>query len=93
MSDRLSENRRRAAKRATAQAALAAAILMTSCVFLHAEQAPYEGTWTQRRACRPDVLRLCGPFIPDRVAITQCLDHNKPRLSPDCLAVMEGRLK
>jgi hypothetical protein len=52
-----------------------------------------DGSFAQRRACRPDVFRLCNQFIPDRAAITNCLQRSKPRLNPDCRAVFEGRLK
>jgi hypothetical protein len=49
-----------------------------------------EGTLAQRRACEPDVFRLCSEFIPDHAAITTCLERNKARLNPDCRAVFEG---
>ena len=52
-----------------------------------------EGTFAQRRACKPDVFRLCGDFIPNHAAITDCLQRNKARLNPDCRAVFEGKLK
>ena len=65
------------------------AILIATCGMLHAE----EGTFAQRRACKPDVYRLCGNFIPNHSAITNCLQRNKPRLNDNCRAVMEGRLK
>lgn len=52
---------------------------------LHAE----EGTFAQRRACEPEVFRLCSEFIPDHAAITNCLQRNKPRLNADCRAVFE----
>jgi hypothetical protein len=46
-----------------------------------------EGTLAQRNACKPDVFRLCSDFIPDRTAITNCLEGNRARLSPGCRAV------
>jgi len=49
-----------------------------------------EGTFAQRRACEPDVFRLCNEFIPDHAAITNCLERNKVRLNPDCQAVFEA---
>jgi len=52
-----------------------------------------EGTSAQRRACKPDGFRLCSQFIPNRTAITSCLQHNKPGLNPDCRAVFDGKLK
>jgi hypothetical protein len=62
-------------------------VVVAICGPLHAE----EGTFSQRRACEPDVFRLCSEFIPDRGAITNCLQRNKPRLNPDCHAVFDGR--
>lgn len=50
-------------------------------------------TDVQKRACRPDVFRLCSWYIPNRDAITACLHNNMDRLNGDCRAVMEGRLK
>jgi hypothetical protein len=46
-----------------------------------------DGTPAQRNACKPDVFRLCAEFIPDRDAITACLERNVPKLNPDCRAV------
>ncbi|MBY9045466.1 hypothetical protein, partial [Pseudomonas fluorescens] len=36
-----------------------------------------EETLAQRNACKPDVFRLCSDFIPDRTAITNCLERNR----------------
>lgn len=69
-----------------------AAILSILLASLGSPQAQ-EGTAAQRHACRPDAFRLCGEFIPDRTAITKCLQKNKARLSPDCRAVFNGKLK
>ena len=46
-----------------------------------------------RRACEPEVFRLCVRYIPDRNAITACLHNNFARLNTGCRAVMQGRLK
>ena len=66
----------------------AAAILTASCS-ARAE----ESTEIQRRACKPDVYRLCKWYIPSHAAITYCLQQNIDKLSPECRAVMEGRLR
>lgn len=50
-------------------------------------------TELQKRACRPDVFRLCSWYIPNRDAITACLHSNIDKLNADCRAVMEGRLR
>ena len=52
-----------------------------------------ESTAVQRAACKPDVYRLCKWYIPSHSAITYCLRKNLDQLSPDCRAVMEGRLR
>jgi hypothetical protein len=66
-----------------------AAILAATFGVLHAQ----ESTSVQREACRPDVYRLCKWYIPSHAGITYCLRQNIDRLSPDCRAVMEGRLR
>lgn len=55
------------------------------------DDSPHADTAAERRACTPDVLRLCRTLIPDRRAITDCLLTNSSRLSPDCRAVMASR--
>ena len=47
------------------------------------------GTPEQRRACTPDVYRLCAGEIPNARAITACLRRQKTSLSPACAAVFE----
>ena len=48
-----------------------------------ADRASDEG----RRACTPDVFRLCSEFIPDATQITICLQQRVRFLSPECRAV------
>ncbi|HZL30060.1 MAG TPA: hypothetical protein VFC54_03245 [Pseudolabrys sp.] len=78
-------------------AALTVCVLLASGTGLLAEeQKPSqskEGTASQRAACEPDVYRLCKWYIPSHTGITNCLHRNIKRLSPDCRAVMEGRLR
>jgi hypothetical protein len=45
------------------------------------------GTQEQRRACTPDVYRLCAGEIPNVRAITACLRRQKASLSEACRAV------
>jgi len=47
------------------------------------------GTPVQRRACTPDVYRLCPGEIPNVRAITACLWRQKASLSEACRAVFE----
>jgi len=47
------------------------------------------GTPEQRKACTPDVYRLCAGEIPNVRAITACLRRNKASLSEACRAAFE----
>jgi hypothetical protein len=46
-----------------------------------------QGTPEQRKACTPDVYRLCAGEICQ--AITACLRRQKASLSPACAALFE----
>ena len=48
-----------------------------------------QGTPEQRRACSPDVYRLCAGEIPNVRAITACLRRNRPSLGDTCRAVFD----
>jgi hypothetical protein len=56
---------------------------------LAAGSAAAQGTPEQRRACTPDVYRLCAGEIPNVRAITACLRRQKGSLSAACAAVFE----
>ena len=47
-----------------------------------------QGTMQQQNACRPDVFRLCGSYIPNVGEIVACLRGNEARLSEPCHEVM-----
>ena len=47
-----------------------------------------QSTMAQQDACRPDVFRLCGSYIPDVGQIVACLRGNEARLSEACQQVM-----
>jgi hypothetical protein len=47
------------------------------------------GTPEQRRACTPDVYRLCAGEIPNVGAITSCLQRHRGSLSEACRAAMQ----
>jgi hypothetical protein len=47
------------------------------------------GTPEQRKACTPDVYRLCAGEIPNAQAITACLRRQKANLSEACRAIFE----
>jgi hypothetical protein len=44
----------------------------------------------ERRACGPDVMRLCRQFVPNTELINTCLVEKKAELSPPCRTVMFG---
>jgi hypothetical protein len=48
-----------------------------------------QGTAEQRRACTPDVYRLCAGEIPNVRAITVCLRRNRASLSEACRSVFD----
>ena len=50
----------------------------------------YQGTFEQRMACTPDVMRLCSSQIPDTNRIVACLRQNTELLSGGCRAVFES---
>jgi hypothetical protein len=51
--------------------------------------AQYQGTQEQRRACTPDVYRLCAGEIPNVRAITACLRRQRANLSDACRAAFD----
>ncbi|HEY0219480.1 MAG TPA: hypothetical protein VGC26_06930 [Afipia sp.] len=59
--------------------------------------AGFSATWAQedsaeaRRACTPDVFRLCSEFVPDADRIAICLQQQKKYLSVACRKVMAGQ--
>jgi hypothetical protein len=48
-------------------------------------------TPSEKKACTPDVYRLCAGEIPNIRAITACLRRQKASLSEACRAVFEQR--
>ncbi|WFU68673.1 hypothetical protein [Bradyrhizobium sp. CB2312] len=56
---------------------------------LFASAAQAQGTPEQRRACTPDVYRLCAGEIPNVRAITACLRRNRSSLSEACRSVFD----
>jgi hypothetical protein len=64
------------------------AALLIACSFLSPDRAAAQGTPEQQEACKPDVFRLCGNFIPNIEPIIACLKANEPNLSPPCHDVM-----
>ena len=72
------------------QTIVAVAALTASNLAAHAAD-PYSAVATaqQRRACTPDVYRLCAGEIPSVPGITACLRRKKASLSEACRVVFE----
>lgn len=49
--------------------------------------AAFAYTQDDAEACTPDAFRLCQMAMPDAGRVTQCLEANKPNLSPACAGV------
>jgi hypothetical protein len=76
---------RPSASRANIALALGLSLALATTGSARAELATPE----QRRACTPDVYRLCAGEIPNVRAITACLRRQKANLSDACRAVFE----
>ena len=68
------------------RAAVALGLMLT---LFSAGSAVALGTPEQRKACTPDVYRLCAGEIPNVRAITACLRRQKGSLSEACRAYFE----
>jgi hypothetical protein len=47
------------------------------------------GTPEDQRACTPDARRLCREVIESDMAVLQCFQRQRERLSPACRAVLQ----
>ncbi|WP_148287799.1 hypothetical protein [Rhodopseudomonas sp. B29] len=65
----------------------AVALAIGSIAMVTQAEAQYSATPEQRRACTPDVYRLCAGEIPNRARITACLKRQRESLSEACRAV------
>ena len=65
-----------------------AAAFGLALTLLSASSAFALGTPEQRKACTPDVYRLCAGEIPNVRAITVCLQRHKASLSEACRTAM-----
>jgi hypothetical protein len=77
----------RAAITGRANAAVALALLLALSTTSSALAAT--ATPEQKKACTPDVYRLCAGEIPNVRAIISCLRRQKASLSEACRAVFE----
>jgi hypothetical protein len=73
----------------SARASLAVTLGLLLALFAAGSASAEPGTPEQKRACTPDVYRLCPGEIPNVRAITACLRRQKANLSEACRAVFE----
>jgi hypothetical protein len=65
------------------------ALVLSGLVFLiGVAPAAAQGTEEERRACAPEVMRLCREYIPEVRLITNCLIAKRAELNPECKVVM-----
>jgi len=69
--------------------AVLSALVASTVTTLAADPYSSVATAEQRRACTPDVYRLCAAEIPSVAGITACLRRKKASLSEACRAVFE----
>lgn len=74
----------------SAGAAVLVGLLAIGAGAARAQSDTSNATPAQRRACTPDVYRLCAGEIPSVPRITSCLRRKKASLSDACRAVMDG---
>ena len=77
-------------KSVEAAALVATAALLLALLGERPALAREQGTEQERKACMPDVFRLCNAFIPNPEQIIACLQRNVSTLSPACREVMDG---
>lgn len=77
------------ARRRRAKCILALGLLLSVRATSSFAGAETTATPQQRRACTPDVYRLCAGEIPNPAAITACLRRKKASLSDACRMVFE----
>ena len=73
----------------TSRTHLASAFGLLLTLFTAGSASAELATPEQKRACTPDVYRLCAGEIPNVRAITACLRRQKASLSEACRAVFE----
>jgi hypothetical protein len=47
-----------------------------------------QGSQQEQEACMDDAFKFCGPAIPDRERVFNCLAQNKAVIAPRCLAML-----
>jgi len=70
-------------------AVIACALGLPVALFTAGSASAALATPEQKKACTPDVYRLCAGEIPNVRAITSCLRRQKASLSDACRAVFE----
>jgi len=80
---------RSAALRSRARRASTLGLFLTLFAVGSAHAQSSQGTPEQRKACTPDVYRLCPGEIPNVRAITACLRRQKANLTEACRVMFE----
>jgi hypothetical protein len=75
--------------RANAACNAAWALALLLALFTTGSALAATATPEQKKACTPDVYRLCAGEIPNVRAIISCLRRQKANLSESCRAVFE----
>jgi hypothetical protein len=83
-----SMNQRRIDSEIYSKICLGAGLLVALSIMGQNAAFAQQGTPEQQAACQPDVMRLCGQFIPNVEPIIACLRANGPNLNPACHDVM-----
>jgi hypothetical protein len=73
----------------TGRANAAVALSLLLALFTTGSALAATATPEQKKACTPDVYRLCAGEIPNVRAIISCLRRQKANLSEACRAVFE----
>jgi hypothetical protein len=67
-------------------------LLALLLVMASAGNSAAQGTPEERRACIPDVFRLCSAFIPNSDEITACLRAKNEELSQACSQIISTEM-
>jgi hypothetical protein len=66
--------------------------VMLSVISLPTESHALVVTESERAACTPDVLRLCGSEIPNVDRVISCMRAKRSKLSSPCKLVVEKHM-
>jgi hypothetical protein len=70
---------------------LIVSLLLTS-TFSSFAQERHMGTQQEQKACSRDASRFCRKQLGDDMAVQQCLQQNRSKLSPRCQKVFQSHM-